>query len=149
MGALFVATSTWHLYNSRLTNRANAAPFFLSLALYLMFDTIRRLRGGRPYFAWALLAGAVYGLGFHTYTSFRITPLLILAFWAFCLARARVEGLWKRFWLTTVSFAGAAVVTTAPLALYFWKHPEMFSLRTSQVSVLSRPNPGWHVISNC
>src|SRR5712671_489092 len=31
LGALFVATSTWHLFNSRLTNRANAAPLFLAL----------------------------------------------------------------------------------------------------------------------
>ncbi len=57
LGALFVATSTWHLYNSRLTNRSNAAPFFLCLALYLVFQTMRRVRDGRPYLMWAGLAG--------------------------------------------------------------------------------------------
>src|SRR5882724_4139238 len=79
LGALFVATSTWHLFNSRLTSRANAAPMFLALTLYLMFLTADRIRAGRPYLASALLAGVAYGLGFHTYTSFRLTPALIFA----------------------------------------------------------------------
>ncbi len=149
LGALFVATSTWHLYNSRLTNRSNAAPFFLCLALYLVFQTMRRVRDGRAYLMWAGLAGVVYGLGFHTYPSFRITPVLLLALWTYYLAHKPLEDLRKKTWLAATCFAGSAAVAIAPLALYFWKHPDMFARRASQVSVWSQSNPGWHVVRNC
>src|SRR5437879_1457274 len=107
MGALFVATSTWHLFNSRLTNRANAAPLFLALTLYLMFEVSARVRAGRPYLAWAVLTGAVYGLGFHTYTSFRMTPVLILGVSLYFVVKAWTEGLWAKFWRAAAGFAGA------------------------------------------
>jgi 4-amino-4-deoxy-L-arabinose transferase-like glycosyltransferase len=147
--ALFVATSTWHLFNSRLTNRANLAPFMLALALYLVFRAARRIRGGTSYFGWVLLAGAVYGLGFHTYTSFRVTPVFMAAMGIYCFLRARAEGVIRRFWLGASSFTIAAAAIIAPLAHYYWGHPEMFSKRAAQVSVWSQPNAGWRVVENC
>ena len=140
LASLFMAASTWHLYNSRLTNRANAAPFFLLLTLFLAVLMLERIRAKAPFIGWALLAGAVYGLGFHTYPSFRVTPLLAFAVWAYYLPRARAEQWWKRYWAATAAFVGSSLVTVAPLALYFWNHPDMLSKRASQVSLFSRPN---------
>src|SRR5262245_27530320 len=70
--SFFLATSTWHLNFSRIGLRAISAPLFLVWSVYLLVLGLRRK--SMPMLA---AAGVVYGLGFHTYTAYRVTPLLI------------------------------------------------------------------------
>ena len=146
--ALFTAASTWHLFNSRLTNRANLAPFFLSLALYLLFLAVRKVREGGTSLPWAISAGLIYGLGFHSYTSFRVTPALLLPLGVYSLLRAREEAWRRKLYVAASAFAAACLLAIAPLAHYFSTHPGAFSGRVSQVSVWSHPNPAGQVLTN-
>lgn len=141
VSAFLIATSTWSLFNSRLTNRANAAPLFLLLTVYLLLRMTDDLRSNRPCLHWALLGGAAYGLGFHSYTSFRVTPVLIAGVWIYYLAQySSKRGNWRSLLAAAACFTGAALAVVAPLALYFLRHPLMLSLRSSQVAIWSRPD---------
>jgi hypothetical protein len=79
LSSFFIATSFWHINFSRIAFRAILAPCSLVWSVYLLLRMIR----ARKLLVSSLLAisaGIIYGLGFYTYISFRITPLLILLF---------------------------------------------------------------------
>lgn len=71
---LALALMRWHLHFSRLSFRTNLTPLFLALLLWAVW---RLARTRRP--AWAVVAGLVLGLGFSTYLSFRVAPVLLAA----------------------------------------------------------------------
>src|SRR5208337_5445372 len=76
----FLATGFWPLWISRMCFRAVLMPLFLTASLYLLLLAWRDENTGRsPAATWllAILGGVLYGLGFHSYIAFRITPLLI------------------------------------------------------------------------
>jgi len=75
LAALFMAVSPWHLLYSRAGLRTILAPAFAIVAAWLF---LRAWRSGRMFdhLAW----GAIVGLGFWTYTSFRSVPLALLGF---------------------------------------------------------------------
>jgi hypothetical protein len=131
LGAFFLATSFWHLMFSRMGFRAIAAPCFLTWSMYLLLSGVQR---GRP--AAVLLAGVVYGLGFHTYIAYRATVVLAAIVLMRCPQRAR--------W----TFAAAAAIVAMPLAVYFTAHPGMLTGRIVQVSVLQNPRPAREVLLN-
>ncbi len=118
LAAFFLATSFWHMLLSREALRAIAAPCFLVWSLYLLLAARRRT-------IVLVLAGVVYGLGFYTYIAYRVTPLLM------ALVLRRVG--WKR----AAQFVGAAVLTAAPLAVYFASHPGTLMGRTAELAVWS------------
>ncbi|MDE2079675.1 MAG: glycosyltransferase family 39 protein [Patescibacteria group bacterium] len=82
----------------------------------------------------AALGGLLYGLGFYTYISYRVSPLLFLLFIPF---------LWrdKKFWRTAAIFVGAAFLVALPIGLYYLHHPADFFGRTSEISVFASPTP--------
>jgi 4-amino-4-deoxy-L-arabinose transferase-like glycosyltransferase len=133
LAAFFTATSTWHLFNSRLSSRANLAPLFLICALHLLILGSRRARKGLPFERFILAAGVLCGLGFHTYLSYRVAPLLFAAVLIYYAS--------PRSWKVAGIFLGTALVTAAPLLVYFAEHPTAAVARTSQVSVWSEANP--------
>lgn len=148
LAAFFTATSFWHLVFSRLALRAIAAPMFLTFGLYLLLVGMRRARDGRPAIGTMLLAGLVYGLGFHTYIAYRATPVLagvVLLHGYSCL---RQQGRTGAFWLACLSFCAATAAVCAPLALYFIQHPYAFVERAWQISVAHNPHPVWEVVLN-
>ena len=111
---------------SRIGLRAIAAPCFLTWALYLL----HRRR-------WAT-AGVIYGLGFHTYTAYRVTPLVFIPLRRL-LSRDRKGG---------VLFLVAALLLITPLAIYFIQHPGAVSGHTAQLSILSTPHPAAEFLRN-
>jgi hypothetical protein len=108
-----------------------------------------------------LLAGAVYGLGFHSYIAYRATPLLILIifvlYWFSILRTSDVPNIdgnnfrtsdvqklnftRKKILLSTFYFLLSTVIVAAPLGLYFIEHPQDFFGRTTQVSIFTSPTP--------
>ena len=136
--AFFTAVSLWHLCLSRLGTRAVSSACFLVWALFFLlwgFAKIARSPGWR---GWLLLAvaGAVYGAGFHTYTAYRITPVIVLAALIWLARGYRSSGHFRTWIAGAGLFLGMTLLVVSPLAFYFLQHPEKFSSRTAEVSIL-------------
>jgi 4-amino-4-deoxy-L-arabinose transferase-like glycosyltransferase len=149
LSSFLVATSFWHLMLSRMATRAIAAPFFFTLSMYLLISAMRLTRSGQPFIRRMLAAGAVYGLGFHTYTAFRVSPAvfgLVLLYYFFA---SRKERWTASFWKGSLIFVAAAFVVVLPLVMYFIGHPAAAAGRASQVLVFNRAqNPAMEIASN-
>jgi 4-amino-4-deoxy-L-arabinose transferase-like glycosyltransferase len=111
LAAWLLAASFWHIGVSRFGTRVVAAPFFLVWALWLWGEAGK---SARHWWLWAMGAGLMYGLGFHTYPAYRLTPLLLL-----CLVgRYPIK-------VSAIATAMAALVIL-PLAIYALRQPEIF-----------------------
>ncbi len=146
--AFFLATSYWHVNFSRIAFRAIGAPFFLVWALYfLLLGFRRRLRA--PEFAISSsLAGVLYGLGFHTYIAYRITPVLVIVVLSFKFLEAW-RGKWMhRYSLAVGLFLATAAVAVYPLLAYLLSHPDMATKRVNEVSILRSEHPSQDLAKN-
>jgi 4-amino-4-deoxy-L-arabinose transferase-like glycosyltransferase len=133
ISSFFLATSFWHINFSRIAFRAILAPCCLVWSVYLLLKMIR----ARKVLVSSLLAisaGIIYGLGFYTYISFRITPLLILLFIPFFRKT-------PRFWTVLSLFLMVTVLVALPIGWYYLHHPADFFGRMSQVSALNDASP--------
>jgi 4-amino-4-deoxy-L-arabinose transferase-like glycosyltransferase len=146
--AFFLATSYWHVNFSRIAFRAIAAPFFLVWALYFLLLALRRRRDGGDFAVWAALAGVLYGLGFHTYIAYRITPLLVILVLSFLFVEASRGGWARRYWIGTSLFTVAAAVVAYPLVSYFVSHPGAANARMNQVSVFGSQTVVHDIVRN-
>lgn len=81
----------------------------------------------------ALLAGFFLAAGVYTYLTGRLLPAILLAsaLWALLVDRDR------RAWRPLALALVLGGLLSLPLIAYFVQHPEMFSHRTDQVSILS------------
>jgi 4-amino-4-deoxy-L-arabinose transferase-like glycosyltransferase len=120
IAAFFMSVGFWHVNFSRIGLRAISAPFFLTWALFLLIVSCRARSA-----AWGFFAGVVFGLGFHTYTSYRVAPV-VFGLAMVCLVRRGAAQA-----LVVVTGAAAAGF---PLFLYFWRHPSAFMQRISEVA---------------
>ena len=128
LSAFVLATLYWHVHFSRLGLRTITLPLFLALGLGLL------LRAVRVRSLWmSLLAGASMGIATYTYTSIRLAPIAVVPFLALALGLARSRRL--------VMVAGLSVVVwiaiSAPLGVYYARHPAEVEGRTDAVSVLN------------
>ena len=87
LAAFFLAVSPWHLLYSRVGLRTILAPPFALLAAWLF---LRAWRSGK----WGdgILWGVATGLGFWTYTSFRVVPIAIVVFVGLAFLGGRRRG---------------------------------------------------------
>ncbi|HUD72276.1 MAG TPA: glycosyltransferase family 39 protein, partial [Dongiaceae bacterium] len=84
LAALFLAVSPWHLLYSRVGLRTILSPPFALLAAWLF---LKAWREGK--WLWPILWGVAVGLGFWTYTSFRVVPIAMAGFVALALLAGR------------------------------------------------------------
>lgn len=159
LAAFFISISFWHVNFSRLGFRAIAVPFFLVWSFYFLFKGLACAKEhASGCFVYFPLAGLLFGLGFHTYISFRVAPLILLVPIVFSLARfwPKLKSFWRsrlsfwRFlkesylhdiwWLWDVFFL-FLVLAALPMAIYFFQHPADFMGRTGQVSIFASDNP--------
>lgn len=136
LSSFFAATSFWLINFSRIGFRAIMAPFFLVWGLYFLLKSFHSLNT-KLCALFTLLAGIFYGLGFHSYIAYRVTPLLILIVLIYFLIRSIREKWQKKFWLITLLFMIVTIAVFLPLGIYFLKNPQDFLGRTSQISVFS------------
>jgi len=135
LASFFLATSFWHINFSRIGFRAIMAPFFLVWSTWLVWMLIQK----RDDFSklktsfFALIAGFIFGLGFYSYISYRVAPLILLIP-LFIFIKD------KKF-LPILFFTIAFVITIYPLVSYFYKHPQDFFGRTSEISIFSAQPP--------
>lgn len=125
------AFSYWAINFSRIGFRANAVPFFLASAFFFLLVGLRKKN------SWFVAgAGALFGLGLHTYIAYRIAPIPLLAlFFLFFLAE---KNFFKERLRHIGLFLACAFVACAPLLWdFFVSHPEHFASRSSSISVFS------------
>jgi hypothetical protein len=128
------AITFWAVNFSRIGFRAVMLPAVLVWTFYFLWWGITNRK------AWAvLLSGLIYGVGFHTYISYRISPLLLLLAFLFLF-------IWRAFdrkalvrW--ALLFTLGTLVTAAPLVIYYLQNPSDFMGRAAQVSIFADPSP--------
>lgn len=133
LASFFLAVSFWHVNFSRIGFRAIMMPLILVWAFYLFFAGLKNKNGK------LIASGALFGLGFYTYSTFRLLPLLILPILIFIiLAEKDKKNILKRLFLY---FAIPAVIIVLPLIFYFLKNPADFIGRLGPISIFSQPSP--------
>ena len=132
--AVVLATYHYHIHYSRLGSNQVADPFFLSLALFLLYRGLDR----QTRTSWAL-SGVVTGLAFYFYAGARLTPLVILGvlFYLFLLEPRRF---WPRNGQNIVVLLGGFLITAAPMLQYAARFPDDFNARMNQVGIIQS---GW------
>jgi 4-amino-4-deoxy-L-arabinose transferase-like glycosyltransferase len=134
--SFLLAVSFWHTNFSRIGFRVILLPFVLVFSFYFLFKAIRK----KSTFD-SILAGIFFGLGFYTYTSFRmavlILPFIFIPFW-FLYKR---EGLQKKFLLLALYFLLLTFFVALPIGIYFLKNPQDFISRATPVSIFKAENP--------
>jgi hypothetical protein len=91
-----------------------------------------------------VILGAFFcGLGFYTYIAYRVTPALVLLVFVYWFLQSRREAL---RWFGVFSLA--AVITVAPLAAYFVRHPDALLHRSAEVSIFNQPHPWSELLLN-
>lgn len=130
IAAFLTATSYWAINFSRIGFRAIMVPFVLSFAFYFFF---RGLRKGKilPF----VISGLFFGAGLNTYTAYRLAPFIIILLLPFLFLS--YDSFLKRFWKHSLVFVFAATLTAAPMFYEFAIHPELFSSRSSAISIFS------------
>ena len=123
LAATILAVSFWHILFSRLGFRAISQPLLQALAIAMLLRGLRRNE-----WRWLAGAGLMIGLAAYTYLAVRIFPVLLLL--------ACVPLLWNgRYRWQQLSVVGVtALLTAAPLLLYFLNQPDAFWVRIGQVA---------------
>lgn len=128
----FLATSFWHTLFSRIGFRGILLPFEIVTTFYFL------LSGFNKKSLWRLILGGVFfGLGFYTYSSFRLIPLVVFVLFLVCLLKYGVKITIKNFVILGI----VAFIVALPLLFYFLNHPDQFFGRLNQISIFSSQNP--------
>lgn len=143
LSSFFIATSFWHINFSRISFRALLSPFFLVWAIYFLIKFLDKDSSNKKTknIFLAIIGGIFYGLGFHTYIAYRVTPVLILIILLFYWFQNKEKSYRQKIIIPIALFLISAFVVAAPLLWYFLKNPQDFLGRTSQISFFSSPNP--------
>lgn len=127
------AVSFWAVNFSRIGFRAIAMLPIICFIFYFLF---RGIRTGKIYNY--IIAGSLFGLGFHTYIAFRIMPLVL--FVLLILFLLIEEDFLKRYWKAICTFTLSAGMIILPLIITFVAHPEYIDSRSSSISILDEDN---------
>ncbi len=134
--SFFLAVSFWHINFSRIGFRGILLPFCFTFCFYFLFKGLRT----KSIFSF-IYAGIFLGLGFYTYSAYRMSFLIFLAVFSIYFMWALRKKEIKNFFLNSFVFTLAALITAFPLIYYFINNPGTFFGRLGQVSVFSQENP--------
>ncbi len=150
LGIFILATSFYHLNFSRIAFRAIMVPFLLTWSFYFFFkgfyiikestnnkDGLLKKVFNNPLFNF-FMAGALTGVGLHTYIAYRVVPLIFVIVLIVFLA------IYKKFlinyWKAILIFIIGAIITAGPILFYFQQNPASFTGRTDAVSIFNSPD---------
>jgi len=132
----FLSISFWHVNFSRIGFRVILLPFTMVFAFYFLFYGFRTKK------PWSFILGGIFfGLGFYTYTSFRIAVLLLGLALLNWLLIYRVQKLNKQFFVYASLFLIVTFFVALPIGMYFLENPKEFISRAGPVSVFSTDSP--------
>src|SRR5512139_761143 len=133
MSGAFLATMPYHLHFSRV-GVANVVDSLFSAAMFWLIARGINRDDARYYYT----AGAVAGLSIYTYAGTRL--VLILAALTFLFLILRQRRYLATHWKHLFAFAGGALLSAAPQAAYFARHPDIFMGRFGQEGIFLN---GW------
>ena len=146
LAGFLLAVSFWHVNLSRIGFRTIMVPFIL---VYLFFFLWRGLKTNR--FSNYFWAGIFGGLGFYTYISYRIAPLIAIAvflnYWQFIkkdysFAHSKYEYAKTRLLGGFALLAVTAIIVALPMGFDFWQNPDrFFAGERASVSVFAQDSP--------
>lgn len=134
LAAFLLATYHYHIHFSRLGSNQIADPFFLSLALFLLYRALDR----QSRLAWAL-TGVVTGLAFFFYAGARLTPVVIVVVLGY-LFILNPRAFWQRHRVGALIGLGAFLIVAAPMLQYAVRFPDDFNARLNTVGIIQS---GW------
>lgn len=135
LSSYLMAISFWAVNFSRIGFRAIMLPFVLVWTFYFFWNGILKQN---KYLI--IISGLFYGLGFHTYIAWRLSPLLIIFIFLMLFIKHRVFD--KKFVLKSlIEFSVAGFIIMSPLAVYYLQHPADFLGRANQVSIFTASSP--------
>jgi 4-amino-4-deoxy-L-arabinose transferase-like glycosyltransferase len=150
LGVFVLATSFYHLNFSRIAFRAIMVPFLLTWSFYFFikgFYIIKEHTTNQAGFLKKILnnalfnffiAGALTGVGLHTYIAYRVVPLIfVIILFIFLLIYKRFLA---NYWKAILVFIVGAVITAGPILFYFQQNPAAFTGRTDAVSIFNAPD---------
>jgi 4-amino-4-deoxy-L-arabinose transferase-like glycosyltransferase len=133
MAAAFLATMPYHVHFSRV-GVANVVDSLVSAAMFWLIARGIKKDDARYYYT----AGAVAGLSIYTYAGTRL--VLVLAALTFLFLILRQRRYLPTHWKHLLAFAGGTVLSAAPQAAYFARHPDIFMGRFGQEGIFFN---GW------
>ena len=136
LSSFFLAASFWHTNFSRIGFRAILLPFILVFSFYFLFKGLHNKK-----FCNFITAGIIFGLGFYTYTSFRLAPLILffilIPYWFIY----KKESLQKKYLFLVACFLLLVFIIALPLGLYFLAHRGDFISRAAPISIFAAASP--------
>ena len=133
MGTFMVSFSFWAINFSRTAYRGVMVPFLIVWIFYFFYLGLRRKNG------WFIaIAGLLTGIGFHTYISFRVVPLIfiIVVLGGIIFGKQYIKTYWKH----ALIFIFATAITLSPIMIYFYQHQGDLIGRSNAVSVFNAPD---------
>lgn len=129
------AVSFWAVNFSRIGFRAIMLPAILAWSFYFLWLSIKNKK------TWPIvLAGIIFGLGMHSYISFRIAPLILLFLMGLLFFVNKQVSRKKLIWWSLLFFM-FAIIVASPLLYYYIQNPGDFMGRAGQVSVFNESSP--------
>jgi hypothetical protein len=134
LASYLTAISFWPVNFSRIGFRASMLPFVLVWAFYFLWKGIQNKSK-----ILLFISGIVYGIGFNTYISWRVSPLLLGILFLIFLFNKNWD---KKYVIKSgFIFLAGTIIAMAPLAYYYFQNPADFMGRATQVSIFNSPSP--------
>lgn len=133
MAGVFLATLPYHVHFSRIGVN-NVVDSLMSALIFWLIARAIKTDDPRYYYS----AGAVGGLCIYTYAGTRLA--LILGGLAILFLIVRQRSYLYSHWKHLIAFAAGIVVSAAPQAAFFARHPDIFIGRLGQEGILFN---GW------
>ena len=136
--SFFMAVSSYAVAVTRTAFRANTVPLISTLTLLFLIKFFQSKDPKTKYWS-AALAGLFFGLGFYTYTSFRMMlPLVVGFLFLICLGfRSRFREILSLYAKYKLVFAAVFLLTISWITIYYIHNPKSFVGRAGQVSVFN------------
>lgn len=128
LAAFFASVMQWAQSITRMGLRF---PYVTIASTFALWALLRALRTGRR--ADYLVAGLIFGAGFHGYTAYRIMPAVCAVWLAIKLFTQppRSRAAWGQLVLNLIAFGGMVLIVFLPLARYWHDQPDMFWYRSA------------------
>lgn len=136
LGTLMISFSFWHINFSRTTYRGIMVPFLIVWIFYFFFKGLK-VKSFKKSCWYFILSGALTGLGFHSYISFRVLPLILFILLVFFIIIKK--DFIKKQWKNALVFLFSMLLAALPIFIYFYQNPADFTGRSDSVSIFNDP----------
>lgn len=143
ISSFLMAVSFWHVNFSRIGFRAIMLPFILVFTIYFLLRGLKTFRWGD-----FVVSGIFAGLGFYTYISYRVAPIIFMAlvmnYWLFLKKKfeATQFRIARHKFMEGLIISGlVALIISLPMVFLLVSKPDLVANRQTQLSVLGSENP--------